>query len=43
MLHGLLHLMGMDHEADKGRMARAERRLRRRLGLPAGVIERVRA
>ncbi len=24
MLHGLLHLLGMDHETDGGRMARAE-------------------
>ncbi|HUO29394.1 MAG TPA: rRNA maturation RNase YbeY [Bryobacteraceae bacterium] len=43
MLHGLLHLMGMDHEADGGRMARAEAHWRRRLRLPAGLIERVRA
>jgi probable rRNA maturation factor len=41
MLHGVLHLLGMDHEADKGRMARAERRWRRELGLPNGLIERV--
>ena len=40
MLHGVLHLTGMDHERDKGRMARAETRWRRRLGLPAGLIER---
>jgi probable rRNA maturation factor len=40
MLHGVLHLMGMDHEADNGRMARAEIRWRRKLGLPAGLIER---
>jgi probable rRNA maturation factor len=43
MLHGLLHLLGMDHEADAGRMARAEKRWRTRLGLPGGLIERVRA
>jgi len=42
MLHGLLHLLGMDHETDRGRMARAEVNWRRRLGLPAGLIERVR-
>ena len=41
MLHGLLHLIGMDHETDGGRMARAERRWRRELGLPNGLIERV--
>jgi probable rRNA maturation factor len=42
MLHGLLHLLGMDHERDRGRMARAELRWRRKLGLPGGVIERAR-
>jgi probable rRNA maturation factor len=41
MLHGLLHLLGMDHEADGGRMARAEKRWRARLGLPDALIERV--
>ena len=40
MLHGALHLAGLDHERDAGRMARAESRWRRRLGLPAGLIER---
>jgi probable rRNA maturation factor len=39
-LHGLLHLLGYDHERDDGRMARVERRLRRRGGLRAGLIER---
>jgi probable rRNA maturation factor len=43
MLHGVLHLMGMDHESDGGKMARAELRWRRKLGLPNGLIERVRA
>lgn len=43
MLHGLLHLVGMDHETDGGRMARAERRWRRQFKLPGGLIERVRA
>ena len=42
MLHGVLHLMGLDHETDKGQMARAEKRWRARLGLPSGLIERVR-
>lgn len=42
LLHGVLHLQGMDHEKDRGRMARAERRHRQELGLPAGLIERVR-
>jgi probable rRNA maturation factor len=39
-LHGLLHLLGYDHERDSGRMARIERRLRRQGNLPAGLIER---
>ncbi|HEY1242063.1 MAG TPA: rRNA maturation RNase YbeY [Bryobacteraceae bacterium] len=42
LLHGVLHLLGMDHETDGGRMARAERRWRTALGLPDGLIERVR-
>lgn len=33
-LHGLLHLLGYDHERDDGRMRRLERRLQRRNGLP---------
>lgn len=41
-LHGLLHLLGYDHETDDGRMARVEARLRRRGGLPTGLIERAR-
>jgi probable rRNA maturation factor len=40
MLHGLLHLCGMDHESDSGEMLRAETRWRKKLGLPAGLIER---
>jgi probable rRNA maturation factor len=39
-LHGLLHLLGYDHERDDGRMARLEQRLRRRGGLREGLIER---
>ena len=39
-LHGLLHLLGYDHDRDDGRMARLERRLRRRAGLVEGLIER---
>jgi probable rRNA maturation factor len=39
-LHGLLHLLGYDHERDSGQMARVERRLRRQAGLPDGLIER---
>ena len=39
-LHGLLHLLGYDHEGDNGRMLRVERRLRRKGGLREGLIER---
>lgn len=35
ILHGMLHLMGYDHETDTGQMERRERRLRRELGLAA--------
>lgn len=42
MLHGVLHLLGFDHETDRGQMARAEKRWRTRLGLATGLIERVR-
>ena len=40
MLHGVLHLLGMDHESDHGQMARTERRWRIKLGLPNGLIDR---
>lgn len=40
ILHGLLHLAGLDHENDTGEMARKERALRARLALPLGLIER---
>ena len=40
MLHGVLHLTGLDHESDKGEMARIERRWRVELGLSAGLTER---
>ncbi|MFI5096335.1 MAG: rRNA maturation RNase YbeY [Candidatus Acidiferrales bacterium] len=33
ILHGVLHLLGYDHEADRGEMERVEMRLRRRLGI----------
>ena len=41
-LHGLLHLLGYDHEdrKDNGRMARAEARLRKKGGLHSGLIGR---
>ena len=40
MLHGLLHLAGYDHEMDQGEMARREQKLRAKLRLPQGLIER---
>jgi probable rRNA maturation factor len=39
-LHGMLHLLGYDHETDRGAMRRAEERYRRRAGLPAGLMAR---
>jgi probable rRNA maturation factor len=33
ILHGILHLLGYDHETDSGQMDRRENRLRRDLGL----------
>jgi probable rRNA maturation factor len=40
MLHGVLHLAGLDHESDSGQMARRESILRRRFDLPSGLIQR---
>ena len=40
ILHGLLHLAGHDHESDNGEMTARESRLRKKLGLPSGLIER---
>jgi probable rRNA maturation factor len=40
MLHGLLHLAGMDHENDNGEMARAEAHWRAEFGLPQTLIAR---
>jgi probable rRNA maturation factor len=42
-LHGLLHLLGYDHQRDMGEMRRVEERLRRKGGLRESVIERGRA
>jgi probable rRNA maturation factor len=39
-LHGLLHLLGYDHDADEGTMARLEARLRKKAGLEQGLIAR---
>jgi len=40
MLHGVLHLTGLDHEKDTGEMALAEARWRAELKLPNSLIER---
>ncbi|MGH9414491.1 MAG: rRNA maturation RNase YbeY [Terriglobales bacterium] len=40
LLHGLLHLAGMDHERDHGEMHARELSLRSRFRLPSGLIER---
>lgn len=40
ILHGLLHLSGMDHETDGGEMAAREAELRSKLRLPVALIER---
>ncbi len=40
MLHGVLHLTGMDHERDGGRMARTERKWRTEFDLPETLISR---
>jgi probable rRNA maturation factor len=41
LLHGLLHLSGMDHEVDSGEMAAREAGLRKELRLKHGLIARV--
>ena len=33
ILHGVLHLLGYDHETDRGEMDKMEQRLRKRFGL----------
>jgi probable rRNA maturation factor len=40
VLHGMLHLAGYDHETDSGQMGAVEARLRSRLQLPSGLIQR---
>lgn len=41
-IHGLLHLLGFDHESDNGEMQKEEERVRERFGLSAkGLIDRV--
>ena len=43
MLHGLLHLAGMDHETDRGAMSRAEKKWRSYFDLPPTLIARTSA
>ncbi|HEX3435557.1 MAG TPA: rRNA maturation RNase YbeY [Pseudacidobacterium sp.] len=43
LLHGVLHLAGLDHESDTGQMARKESALRKQLDLPTGLIQRSKA
>jgi probable rRNA maturation factor len=43
ILHGLLHLSGLDHETDSGEMAAREAELRDALKLPVSLIARVAA
>jgi probable rRNA maturation factor len=40
VLHGLLHLLGFDHETDAGAMLRAETRWRKKYGLEPALTER---
>ena len=40
LLHGVLHLIGLDHERDSGRMARVERKWRAEFNLPENLIAR---
>ncbi len=40
ILHGILHLMGYDHESDDGAMRRTEMRWRRKYGLEPALTER---
>ena len=39
-IHGLLHLLGYDHECDSGQMRQKERELIERFGLPESLIIR---
>ncbi len=40
-IHGLLHLLGMDHEMDKGEMRKEEQRVIKHFSLPDSLITRV--
>lgn len=43
LLHGVLHLIGYDHERDGGEMGREERKWRAHFGLPQTLIQRTRS
>lgn len=43
VLHGILHLRGYDHDQDPEPMAKIEERLRKKLRLPGGLIERAKS
>ncbi|EJF07700.1 metalloprotein, YbeY/UPF0054 family [Thiovulum sp. ES] len=40
-LHGLLHLLGYDHETDNGEMRELEMKYRQKFDLPESLIERI--
>jgi len=40
MLHGVLHLLGLDHHSSRSKMRRIESLWRYHLGLPEGLIDR---
>jgi hypothetical protein len=42
MLHGVQHLLCMDHETYRGAMGRTARRWMKRFDLPESIIARVR-
>jgi probable rRNA maturation factor len=43
VLHGVLHLLGYDHETDQGEMTALELTLRERLGITGGAVCRTRS
>jgi len=40
-IHGLLHLLGFDHETDNGKMRKKEKKLIKKFNLPKSLIVRV--
>ncbi len=43
ILHGVLHLLGMDHERDRGQHGAGRKPMARTPGIAAGLIDRVKA